>query len=146
MPSTASLDETDRRLIALLRENARLPVSSLAQHLGVSRGTVQNRIDRLERSGHILGFTVRLRSEEIGDRVRAITLIQEQAKQGGAVIKALSGIPEAKEIHTTNGRWDLMVELEAGTLAELDEALTVIRDIDGIVSTETLIMLTAHKV
>jgi DNA-binding Lrp family transcriptional regulator len=139
------MDDLDRRLIGLLRDNARLPMASLAQHLGVSRGTVQNRLDKLLSHGEILGFTVRMRSEETTAGVRAITLISEQSKNAGAVLKALRQIPEAKAIHSTNGRWDIMVEMAAADLAALDKALTLIRRIEGVVSTETLILLTQFK-
>lgn len=139
------MDDTDRRLIALLRENARLPIASLAQHLGVSRGTVQNRLDRLLAEGQVLGFTVRLRETQPPSAVRAVTLIQEQARNSNTVIRALRQIPEARAIHTTNGRWDLMVEMAAESLAALDNALTLIRRIDGVTSTETMILLTEHK-
>ncbi|MEJ2125850.1 MAG: Lrp/AsnC family transcriptional regulator, partial [Alphaproteobacteria bacterium] len=130
------MDDLDRRLIGLLRDNARLPMASLAQHLGVSRGTVQNRLDKLLSQGEILGFTVRMRAEETIAGVRAITLISEQTKNTSAVLKALRQIPEAKAIHTTNGRWDIMVEMAADDLTALDTALTLIRRIEGVVSTE----------
>lgn len=139
------MDDLDRRLIGLLRDNARLPVASLAHHLGVSRGTVQNRIDKLVARGDILGFSVRLRNEEIAQGVRATTLIQERAKNVASVIRALRQIPEARAIHTTNGRWDLMVDMVADDLAALDAALSLIRRIDGVVSTETLVLLTPYK-
>jgi DNA-binding Lrp family transcriptional regulator len=139
------MDDLDRRLIGLLRDNARLPMASLAQHLGVSRGTVQNRLDKLLSQGEILGFSVRMRSEETTAGVRAITLISEQSKNAGAVLKALRQIPEAKAIHSTNGRWDIMVEMAADDLTALDKALTLIRRIEGVVSTETLILLSQFK-
>ncbi|MDY0241047.1 MAG: Lrp/AsnC family transcriptional regulator [Rhodospirillaceae bacterium] len=140
------MDDLDRRLIALLRDNARLPVATLAQDLGVSRGTVQNRIDRLVADGRILGFTLRLGGDEDPGLVRAITMVQEQTKNAASVIEALRQIPEARAIHTTNGRWDIAVDMVADSLADLDEALTLIRRIDGVVSTETIILLTTHKI
>lgn len=139
------MDDLDRRLIGLLRDNARLPVASLALHLGVSRGTVQNRIDKLVASGEILGFTVRLKSEEMTSGVRAITLISEHTKNVKSVVQALRQIPEARAIHTTNGRWDIMVEMAADDLATLDAALSQVRRIGGVVSTETLVLLTGYK-
>jgi DNA-binding Lrp family transcriptional regulator len=140
------MDDLDRRLVALLRGNARLPVSSLAQHLGVSRGTVQSRLDRLVERGDILGFTVRLRSEEASSGVRAITLVSEQAKSTERLVGALRQVPEATAIHTANGRWDIVVELHAENLAVLDQALGLIRKVDGVVSTETIILLTPLKI
>jgi len=138
------MDETDRRLLALLRQNARRPVASLAHELGISRATVQHHIDRLLECGEILGFTVRMKSEETSRGIRALALIEDRAKDVNTVIRALRRIPEAHAIYTTNGRWDLIVEMVAETLAALDEAISAIRKIDGIVSTETMILLTPH--
>ena len=89
------MDETDRRLIALLRENARFPVATLAHLLKVSRGTVQNRIDRLTAEGVIGGFTVRLKPEAEPQRVRAITMVAVDGEHAAAVLKSLRGITEA---------------------------------------------------
>jgi DNA-binding Lrp family transcriptional regulator len=139
------MDDLDRRLTGLLRENARLPVASLAQHLGVSRGTVQNRLDKLIERGDILGFSVRLKSDETEQGVRAITLIQEQTRNPAGVVKGLRVIPEVRAIHTTNGRWDIVAEVMSDNLDALDTVLSAIRRIDGIVTTETLILLTRFK-
>ncbi|AMW35005.1 Lrp/AsnC family transcriptional regulator [Haematospirillum jordaniae] len=142
-----ALDDLDRRLLALLRDNARLPVASLAGILGVSRGTVQNRLDRLQTDGEILGFTVRTRSEVTGptEGVRAITLIHEQARTSENTLRALREIPEAKTIYTSNGRWDIVMEMQAQSLSELDNALSYIRKLKGVEITETIILLTPHK-
>jgi DNA-binding Lrp family transcriptional regulator len=139
------MDDTDRKLIGLLRDDGRMPIAVLAAKLGVSRGTAQNRLDKLVENGDILGFTVRLKTEEAGQGVRAITLIEEQAKDIGKVIQGLRQIPEAKAIYTANGRWDLMVEMAAADLQALDDALTLVRSIERIVRTETIILMTAHK-
>lgn len=140
-----AMDDLDRRLIGLLREDARLPVATLAKRLEVSRGTVQAHLTKLVESREILGFTLRLRGDEPAEGVRAVTLIQEQAKNTATVTRALRRVPEVRSIHTTNGRWDLMVEMTADSLARLDEALSQIRRIEGVVSTETMILLTPHK-
>ena len=110
------MDDTDRRLIALLRDNARLPVATLAQLLKVSRGTVQNRVDRLVAGGVIGGFTLRLKPEAEPQRVRAITMVAVDGEHATAVIKALRGIPEVQALHTTNGRWDIVAELGMDSL------------------------------
>jgi len=101
------MDDTDRRLIALLRDNGRLPVATLAHRLKVSRGTVQNRIDRLTADGVIGGFTVRLKPEAEPQRVRAITMVAVEGEHTAPVLKSLRGIPEVQALHTTNGRWDI---------------------------------------
>ena len=129
------MDQLDRELIALLRVDSRKPAAALAQALGVSRGTVQNRIDRLTARGIIQGFTVKTRPDADGGRVRAIMSIAIEGERSGAVIKALRGFPEVDKVHTTNGRWDLIAELDVETLAEFSDALDRIRQIEGIAST-----------
>src|SRR3954453_6070208 len=121
------LDDTDRRLIALLRADAPRPASSLAAALGVSRGTVQNRIARLLRGGVIQGFTLRLGPEGVGAAVRAITAIEIRGRSAAGVLRALRGSPEVRTLHMTNGRWDVIAELGAESLDALDAALNRIR-------------------
>ena len=116
------MDDIDRRLIGLLRENARLPVATLAQLLKVSRGTVQNRIDRLTADGVIGGFTVRLKPDAEPQRVRAITMVAVEGEHTAAVLKSLRGIPEVQALHTTNGRWDIIVELGVESLEAFGNA------------------------
>ena len=140
------MDDTDRRLIALLRENARVPVATLAHLLKVSRGTVQNRIDRLTADGVISGFTVRLKPEAEPQRVRAITMVAVDGEHATAVVKALRGLPEVHALHTTNGRWDIVVELGVDSLEAFDHALQHIQLIKGISNSETSLLLSTHKI
>jgi DNA-binding Lrp family transcriptional regulator len=140
-----TLDDTDRRLVALLRTDGRLPASSLAAALGVSRGTVQNRIDRLVREGVIQGFTVRLRPDAVAPAVRAVCMVEVHGRSANAVLKALRGFPEVRALHTTNGRWDVVAELETESLEAFDRALRDIRTLDGIANTETSLLLSSHK-
>ncbi|WP_334161644.1 Lrp/AsnC family transcriptional regulator [Phenylobacterium sp.] len=139
------LDDLDRRLVALLRADSRQPASSLAAALKVSRGTVQNRMERLLARGVIQGFTVRTRPELEANRVRAIMCIAIEGERSGAVVKALKGFPEVAAIHTTNGRWDLVAELDTESLAEFSRTLDQIRTLEGIASTETSILLATQK-
>jgi DNA-binding Lrp family transcriptional regulator len=135
------LDALDRHLIALLRADGRAPVSQLAAALHVSRGTAQNRLDRLIQAGVILGFTVRVRQDVDERLIRALMTIQLAGKTTAAVIARLRGIPEIRALHTTNGTWDLIAEIMVDTLPELDRVLGTIRSIDGIRSSETSILL-----
>jgi len=137
-------DELDRELIGLLRADSRKPAATLAKALKVSRGTVQNRIERLVRDGVIQGFTIKTRSDET-NRVRAVMTIAIEGERSQAVVKALRGFPEVSAVHTTNGRWDLVAELDVETLAEFSHALDRIREIEGIASTETSILLATQK-
>ncbi len=138
---TPALDDTDRRLIQLLRDDARLPTATLGRILGVSRGTVQNRIDRLRAAGVLMGFTIRLRSDVETGRVRAITSVEVRAADTRAVVTALKRLPEVRRIHSTNGRWDLVLDLDAPDLATLDRALHDIRAVKGVTQSETSILL-----
>lgn len=139
------MDELDRRLLALLRANARESTVVLARKLKVSRGTVQNRIARLLAQRLIQGFTVRTAPESEDGRVKAIMCIAIEGEHSPKVIRALRGMPEVEEIYTTNGRWDLVVELVTDTLAGFSQALDHIRSIAGIAGTETSLLLASAK-
>ncbi|KMJ54336.1 AsnC family transcriptional regulator [Vogesella sp. EB] len=140
------MSDTDRQLIALLRDNARMSVTELAQRLRVSRATVQNRIDKLEQSGVIIGYTVRLKPEAEGHRIRAWMNIAVEGNRTPAVLQALRGEPHVYALHSTNGRWDIVTELRADTLEQFDRVLGRIRLIPGIAATETSLLLSTHKV
>ena len=139
------MDEIDRRLLALLRANAREPAAGLAKKLKVSRGTVQNRIARLQADRTIRGFTIRTAPENESGRVRAVMCIAIEGEKSAKVIRALSGFPEVEHIHTTNGRWDLVAEIATDTLAGFSRALDEIRLIEGIAATETSILLASAR-
>ncbi|HWI10513.1 MAG TPA: Lrp/AsnC family transcriptional regulator [Burkholderiaceae bacterium] len=141
-----NLDDTDRELLALLRHDARLPVATLAAKLKVARGTVQNRMKRLERDGVIVGYTVRVKPQAEAHRIRALMTIVVEGNRGAEVLKALRGHPNVTGLHSTNGRWDLIAELRADSLEAFDRALGNIRLIAGIASTETSLLLSTHKV
>ena len=139
------MDDIDRRLLGLLRVNARASVASMAKALHVARGTVQNRIARLEREGTIVGYTVRLRPDVEEQRIRALTTIAVEGNRGEAVLRALRGDPAVEALHTTNGRWDIVAELRADSLEAFDKVLGRIRRVEGIASTETSLLLSSHK-
>ena len=140
------MDDVDRKLLALLRLDAREPAASLAKKLKVSRATVQNRLTRMLAQGVIQGFTVRTRPEMEANRVRAVMCIAIEGERSAKVVKALRGFAEIEKIHTTNGRWDLVAELSTETLTGFSHALDQIRQIEGIASTETSILLATIKV
>jgi len=139
------MDETDRQLLALLRADARASVASLAERLKVSRGTVQNRIDRMRERGVIQGFTVRTRPDVEAQRVRAVMTISVEGEGSPRVVRALQGFAEVVAVHTTNGRWDLVAELDTDSLAAFSAALDEIRRIPGIAATETSILLATTR-
>lgn len=139
------MDELDRKLIALLRDDARAPAAALAARLKVSRGTVQNRIARMIAQGTIHGFTVRARPEAAGPHVRAIMTLAVEGERSPAVVRALRGLPQVRAVHSTNGRWDLVCELETDSLADFSRTLDAIREIEGVASSETSLLLETHK-
>ncbi len=136
-------DNLDRQIIALLRNDGRASLSKLADKLKVSRGTVQNRLDRLQASGILLGFTVRVREESGLDSIRAIMMIEVVGKSTTQVIRALGGFPELIALHSTNGSWDLVAEIQASSLAEFDHVLRDVRVIDGVLNSQTSILLSS---
>ena len=136
-------DHLDRELLALLRKDARTPISNLAKQLNVSRGTVQNRLDRLVSSGAIIGFTVRAHDELESDSIRAVMMIEVVGKSTTKVLDQLRGIPQLEKLHTTNGAWDMVAEIRTSNLAEFDRILNQVRDIEGVLNSETSILLSS---
>ncbi len=139
------MDSTDLQLIALLRQDARAPVALMAQKLGVSRGTVANRIRKLEDEGVLVGYTVLLRPDVETQRLTAWMSITVEGNQTREVIAHLLGEPGVAGLHDTNGRWDLLAELRAPNLGELAAVLERVRLIKGIAGTETSIHLQTYK-
>lgn len=135
------MDDLDHRLIAALRSNARASLADLAKQLGVSRGTVQNRLNRLIEADVILGFTVRLKSGATSDRIRAIMMIEVSGKSTRKVVQALRGLPQIHTLHSTNGAFDLIAEIEVANLAEFDRMLSAVRSIEGVERSETSLLL-----
>ena len=139
------MDSTDQQLLSLLRKDARTSVATLAAKLGVSRGTVTNRVAKLEDAGVIVGYTVKLRPEAQAAEISAWMSVAVSGNETRAVISSLLGEPGVATLHDTNGRWDLLAELRAANLAELSKVLERIRLIRGISSTETSIHLETYR-
>jgi DNA-binding Lrp family transcriptional regulator len=139
------MDDTDRKLIKLLHGNARLPVASLASLLGVSRATVQKRLDRLIQAGTISSFTITTSAEAEPQTIRAIMMVEIDGERTEHVLRTLRRFPEVEAVHTTNGRWDLVVELKTDGLDAFDKVLRRIREMNGIASSETSLLLSTHR-
>lgn len=140
------MNDTDRQLLALLRDNARMPVTDIAKKLRMSRATVQSRISKLEANGIIAGYTVRMKPEAEPHRIRAWMGIAIDGNAAPSVLQALRGEPAVHTLHTTNGRWDIVAEIRADNLELFDRVLGWVRRVDGIASTETSILLSTHKI
>jgi len=139
------MDITDQRLIAALRHDARASLSDLAARLGLSRTTVRARIERLQARGEILGFTVVLKGDAARDPVRGLMMIGIEGRGTDRILRQLNGLSSVRATHTTNGRWDVIVEIGTKTLEEFDEVLARIRKLDGVVASETSLLLKTRK-
>lgn len=139
------MDALDEKLVTLLRQNGRRSVSDIAAALNISRATVRARLERMEKAGDIIGYTVILRADAVEQKIRGIMLIEIEGHATERVIKALGGFPEVSAIHTTNGRWDLVVEMGTAGLTEFDDVLRRIRLIPGITNSETNLLLATPR-
>jgi DNA-binding Lrp family transcriptional regulator len=139
------MDDTDLRLIAELRRDGRAALSELADRLGLSRATVRARMERLAARGEIVGFTAVTRADVTAAPVRGLMLIGIEGRGAERIIRALTGLPAVQAVHTTNGRWDLVAEIGTQTLAELDEVIARIRAMEGVMTSETNLLLGTRK-
>jgi DNA-binding Lrp family transcriptional regulator len=139
------MDDLDNKLIALLRHDARTPIATIAMTLNISRATAKARIDKLVSTGVIAGFTIITGSPSDDKSIHAIALIEIGGRTTEGVVKALMGMPQVRSLHTTNGKWDLIAELETTDLIEFDDILRRIRLIEGVSLTETNILLAPKK-
>ncbi|MEP1767530.1 MAG: Lrp/AsnC family transcriptional regulator [Sulfitobacter sp.] len=139
------MDDTDSRLISALRHDARASLSDLAAGLGVSRTTLRARLARLQTSGEIVGFSVITRADVARDPVRGMMMIGIEGRGAARIKRHLSAMSELRAVHSTNGRWDLIVEIGTATLAEFDKVLERIRQLEGVMSSETSLLLGTQK-
>ncbi|MFT5260370.1 MAG: DNA-binding Lrp family transcriptional regulator [Saprospiraceae bacterium] len=136
-------DNLDKEIIGLLRNDGRASLSDVAKKLNVSRGTVQNRLDKLLESGALLGFTIRIREDYGLDTIRAVMMIKVEGRSTAQIIQKLRGFPELITLHTTNGAWDLIADIQSTSLSDFDRILAEVRVIDGILNSETSILLSS---
>ena len=139
------MDITDQKLIAALRQDGRASISALAATLNLTRTTVRSRMQSLQQSGEIIGFTAVLRGDAAHAPVRSQMMIEIEGRGTERVIRQLSAMPSVDALHTTNGKWDLIAELSADSLEELDGILRQIRLLEGIATSETNLLLATRK-
>ncbi|MBU2890427.1 MULTISPECIES: Lrp/AsnC family transcriptional regulator [Celeribacter] len=139
-----ALSDSDHAIIAALRHNARMSITELAQHTGLSRSTAKNRLDALVAEGRIRRFTIETDVDVEGE-VRAITLVALQGKMSRQVIRALARIPGVTTVYATNGAWDLVADIRTDSLVRFDRILREIREVPGVVNSESCLLL-AHVV
>lgn len=139
------MDDLDRSILAALRKDARVSISSLAQTLNVARPTIQNRITRLENSGVIAGYTIKIQTGTTPNVVRAVMSIVVDGNNAQTLVRELQSRPSVTAVHSTNGKWDLIAEIQAESLEDFDRELNAIRRLKSITSSETSILLSTYK-
>jgi DNA-binding Lrp family transcriptional regulator len=140
------ITQKDRELLALLGENARMPVATLARRLGLSRTTVQTRLERLERDGVIAGYALRLSDAYMSGLIRAHVLITIAPKALSLVTTELSAIGDVTALHSVNGPYDLIAIIASPSIAELDRLIDLIGDLPGVERTLSSIILSNRLV
>lgn len=138
------MDDMDRTILGLLSADARMSVATLARKLKVARSTVQARLERLETTGIIAGYTLKLGEAARAARIRATILLTIEPRSQAGILSRLKSVPEVEVAHTTSGRFDLLLQVAASSTAALDEVLDRIGQMTGVKSSESLIHLSTR--
>ncbi|MCU0802478.1 MAG: Lrp/AsnC family transcriptional regulator [Rhodobacteraceae bacterium] len=138
------MDELDRNIISLLGADARMSVATLARRLKVARSTVQTRLERLETTGMIAGYTLKLGEAARAGRLRASVLVNIEPRAQAGILIRLKNIPEVERVYTTSGRFDLLMQVAAPNTRALDDVLDQIGALTGVKSSESLIHLSTR--
>jgi len=136
-----NLDAMDRKLLAFLKQDGRASITTLAGNLNVSRATIKARLKRLTDTGTIRRFTIELDTPGTDDLVHAVMMIELQGPLARSVVSSLRRIPQIVNLHSTNGTWDLVAQIETTHLSEFDLVLRDIREINGVLNSETCLLL-----
>lgn len=139
------LDDTDQRLIAALKRDGRAGLAQLAEDLGLSRNTVRARLNRLLETGEIQGFTALTRADLAESPVRALMLVVIEGAGLERVTGRMLAMPAVQAVHTTTGRWDVIVDLATDSLAHLDETVARIRRLDSVTQSETNLLMSTRR-
>ena len=135
------MDDIDSRLIDALREDARAPTAALARALGLSRTTVQSRLERLERQGVIAGYTVRLSDAHERGQIHAYVMMTISHKQAAAVTAAIRRLPAVRTLQSVSGPFDLIAGAVSPTVADMDALIDALGALDGVERTTSSIVL-----
>ncbi|RAK58193.1 Lrp/AsnC family transcriptional regulator [Phenylobacterium deserti] len=135
------MDDLDQHLLSRLRENARAPVAELARALGLSRTTIQSRLAKLERSGVIAGYSVKLSDQHQAGQVHAYVLLTVEPKQAAAVTAALKKLSGVRTLQSVSGPFDMVAVVEAGSVSEMDALIDEIGAVKGVERTNSSIVL-----
>lgn len=139
------MDEMDNKLVRALRHNARASLSELALELGLTRATVRSRLAKLQDRGDVLGFTVVMKDDTLSDPVRGLMMIGIEGRGTDRILRHLSGMSEVRRVYSTNGRWDVIVEIGTDTLKNFDQVLFQVRRLEGVTASETSLLLSTRK-
>lgn len=139
------LDETDRRILRILQENAKTPYSRIARMLGVSEATVHIRVRRLRERGVIRGFRADVDPEKVGKGVTAFVLVKADPKKYSRVLEELTKIPDVYELYDVTGEYYALAKIRVGSREELARILDTIGNVDGVTSTYTMYVLRVIK-
>ncbi len=136
-----NLDGTDRRLLETLSKDARAPTAQLARKLGLSRTTVQSRIERLERTGVIAGYTVRLSEAHAAREIHAYVLMTVTPRHAPAVIAAIRRMSAVRLLQSVSGPFDLLARVAAPAVTEIDQTLDALGALEGVERTTSSLVL-----
>lgn len=138
------ISEKDQNVLDLLRENARMSTTDLAKALGLSRSTVQKRLERLEDTGVIEGYTVQLSADYLDQEIKAHVSITLKPKMLGEIIEALKMIPAVRGLYSVSGPFDMIAEVAAMSVRELDAIIDSIVDVNGVERTVSSVILSTR--
>lgn len=138
------MDDLDRNILTFLGADARMSVATLARRMKVARSTIQARLERLETSGIIAGYTVKLGEAARQGRLRASVLLTIEPRAQAAILQRLKSIPEIERVFTTSGRFDLLLQIAASNTQVLDQVLDQVGGLTGVRSSESLIHLSTR--
>ena len=139
------MNETDKRLIAYLRQDGRATIAKIASDLGLARNTLRTRLAQMETDGEIAGFTVLTKGDLATHPVRGLMMLEIAGRGTEKVQRMLRQLPEVQAVHSTNGVWDLIAEIGTDTLEDFDRILTQIRRQEQITKSETSLLLSTRR-
>jgi len=134
----------DQQLLNILRDNGRATTTDIARMLGVSRSTAQKRLERLEDSGVIAGYTVRMSREYLDREIKAHVLITVRPRETADIIKAMKAFEEIRAVYSVSGQFDLIAEVAALDISRLDTVIDKIIEIEGVERTESSVILSTR--
>lgn len=138
------ISEKDQDVLNLLRENARATTTQMAKTLGLSRSTVQKRLERMEDIGIIEGYTVRLSSAYLDREVKAHVSVTVLPRMLGDIVEDMKALPGVRSIYSVSGPFDMIAEIAAMSVRELDGIIDQLIEIKGVERTVSSVILSTR--